>query len=415
MGDSMNPSGDSRRGIELRFILIYFWTYWMQCIHGTFLNLSLRLRHFSGTDIGLLGAVSALTGVFVTPLVGVRFDMSNNRPRFLTGLTLLCTVAFLAFRFMPSVHYLIPVAVLLAVGWQSLVPLLDSMTLSRAITGAAKHGYGGYRRWGAVGFAVAGVAVGAMVSWRGIGWIFPSYATCALVVAALVWRIPPGISRPGDRTLGTSDILDLLRLPNFRRFLIYTLIGSIGSSGCFAFRSIHLDAIGVPGFAIGLLWVLPIAAEVLCFTAAQSLLRRWGTGPLILAGRLTGAARWWLLSVVPYSPWLFLTETLHGPSFSLFYPAALKFVHSEVPSRLRGTAQVLFFTSTMGLGSSIGAFVAGRLYDLAGMRPVLWIGGAVLAVAGILQVALVKHISAEEIRRGEAGASAPATGECART
>ena len=140
---------------------------------------------------------------------------------------------------------------------------------------------------------------------------------------------------------------------------------------------------------------------MLCFTIGQRLLRRWGTAPLILAGRLMGTARWWALSLMTYSPWLFLTETLHGPSFALFYPAALRFVHSEVPARLRGTAQILFFTSTMGLGSSVGAFVGGRVYDLVGMVPLLWIGGAVIAVAGVLQVALVKHISAEEIRRSE--------------
>jgi len=299
----------------------------------------------------------------------------------------------------PSVIHLIPMAVLLAIGWQSLVPLLDSVTLGKAVRGATKRGYGGYRRWGAIGFAVAAVVAGYLADWLEIGSLFPAYVACGLLVAAIAWGIPPQAAPPGDKSIELANVVALLRLPNFRSFLVFTLVGSVGGSACFTFRGIHLNDIGVLTSGIGKLMVLPIIAEVVCFTVARSLLRRFGTGPLLLAGRLMGTARWWFLSFVPYSPWLFLTEILHGTSFAVFYPAALRFVRSEVPARLRGTAQIIFFTCAMGIGSSIGVFLGGRVYDTFGMRPVLWIGGTILAIGGILQVALVKHLSPEDVQR----------------
>lgn len=381
----------SSRKLELRFIGLYFWLFWLQCIYHTYLNLYLKRQGFTGTDIGVMGAAVALTGVLVMPFLGVKFDASNKRPAILASLTVLAGVAFVLFSRVPSLGLLVPLAVVLALGWLPLIPLLDTLTFSKTVTGAARHGYGGYRRWGSLGFLVAGVTVGCLAELFDLWVIFPSYLICALLVATLASGIPSQAMPMGDRTIKLSVILDLLRLSNFRRFLLFILFTSLGNGMCWPFRTIYLDSIGVPEWAIGVLWILPILAEIVCFTLARAAISRWGTRPLIMTGLAFGALRWWLLSLVTYSPLLFLTETLHGLSFALYYPAAVTFVQSEVPNRLRGTAQVLYFSCVAGIGSALGAFLGGRMFDEVGMLPVLRIGGTLVMVTGALVMMFVRE------------------------
>ncbi len=379
-------SPSSQRWLGLRFVSIYFWTFWLQCIMGTFLFLYLRRRGFTGTDIGILGATSALTGLLVTPLIGIRFDSSHNRPRFLAGLAVGCGLAFISYSLPLGPRQLIPSAVLLAAFWLPIIPLTDSLAFSKDVLSAAPQGYGGYRRWGSIGFAVAGVAVGALAKTVGLKAIFPAYFACALICAALSLGIPRGAIPAGDKTLKLGAVLDLLRIRRFRLFLGIMLLSFAGSSACFSFRAIYLDSIGVPESVIGALYVLPIAAEVVCFSYARHLAERFGPMPLIAAGLSLSTARWWILSFMSYSPFLFLTEILHGVSFAVFYPAALSLIGGTVPARLRGTAQILFFSSALALGGTVGSYLGGRLFDFAGMLYVLRVMGSMPVVAGLLHL-----------------------------
>lgn len=386
-----------RRGLERRFIQIYFWVFWLMCLNGTYLNLFLkRESHFTGTQIGALSGVLSATGVFLTPLIGLWFDASRDRPKFLAMLALVAGAAFLFYSLPVDWYVLLPVAVLFASGWLPIIPLLDTMASSDHVKGASSRGYGGYRRWGTVGFAVAGGAGGLLTGAVGLRAAFPLYAGCAILVAWLARGIPRHAAghraAPGTpaRLPRPADVLDLLRLPNFRRFLGVVLISSMGAGACYSFRSIYLSSIGLSDLAIGLLWLWIIPGEVICFTRAARWQERWGTGPLVTVGLIAAGLRWILLGYVNV-PLLYAVELLHGVGFAVSHPAMVGFVQREAPARLRGTAQILFFSTTVGLGSAVGAATAGRIYDVSGMRPVLWFGGGLIMLGGLLQTLVVRH------------------------
>jgi PPP family 3-phenylpropionic acid transporter len=386
----MDDGKGATRGLELKFINLYFWVFWLQCTQSTYLNLFLKRNGLTGTEIGILGSASSLIGVLVTPFIGVRFDCSPRRPAFLARLALLAGASFALYAFPRSLLLLLPLSMILAASWGPLIPLLDSLTLSQVVTRASRLGYGGYRRWGSLGFALGGLLVGFLAGRVGLGVIFPAYLACALLVAWLARGIPKEAAPAVRDEIHLSAIADLLRIKPFRTFLLVILFSYAGNSGCWAFRAIYLDSIGVPAVAIGALWILPIIAEVACFSVARRLIERFGTTKLMSLGILLGVMRWWLLSLQRWTPLLFVTEILHGLSFAVFYPGAVAYVSSVVPARLRGTAQIMYFSSTAGLGGAVGVFVAGRIYDVAGVRPVLWIGGAMGVITSILILALVK-------------------------
>ena len=388
------------RSLELRFIQLYFWIYWLQCINGTYLNLYLnKVSGFSGTQIGILSGVFSASGVVLSPLIGIRFDGSRKRPAFLAVLALLTGAAFCVYAAPVPWYAFLPVAVAFACGWIPLVPLMDSTASTELVSGASRLGYGGYRRWGTVGFALAGGVAGQLTGWWGLWTVFPAFAACALMVAWQARGIPEHVTthrasgsagRNSPRVPDPSAVLHLLRMPNFRNFLGVVLLASVGAGACYTFRAIYLSEIGLSNRAIGTLWLLIVPGEVVCFSCASAWRERWGTGPLVTFGLVTAGVRWVLLSFVNV-PVLYLVELLHGIGFAVYYPAAVAFVQREVPPHLRGTAQVLFFSTAAGIGTALGAAGAGRMYDLVGMRPVLWFGGGLQILGGILQFLLVRH------------------------
>lgn len=367
------------------------------CINGTYLNLFLkREAGFTGTEIGYLAGTLSITSLLLTPLIGIRFDHATNRPAFLAGLVFVAGGAFCAYASPVAWYWLVPVAVVFACGWPPLIPLVDTIASSEHVSGASRHGYGGYRRWGSVGFALAGPVAGQIVRWWGIRSIFLAYASCAVVVAWLMNGIPARAAAGHQPTGGPgrvprpSDILELLYLPNFRRFLAVVIFSSIGSAACYQFRAIYLSSIGMSDVAIGRLWLLIIPGEVLCFTFAARWQRRFGTGPLVMTGLILSGLRWILLGYVRI-PVLYAVELMHGIGFAVYSPAAVSFVQREAPPHLRGTAQILFFSTAAGLGTAVGSVIAGHIYDALGMRSVLWWGGSLLIIGGLLQMLLVRH------------------------
>jgi len=385
----------SQRSLELRFIQIYFWTYWLQNINTTYLNLYLKKASgLTGTQIGILSSVLFAAGIFLTPLIGLRFDHTRNRPRFLSMLAILAGASFCAYALPVPWYALIPVGVAFACGWLPVVPLTDSLANTPEVTAASPRGYGGYRRWGTIGFALAGALSGWLTGNVGLWSFFPLYVFCALVVAWYVRGIPgrvaAGPHQPGSRVPAPRDILDLLKQKNFRRFLGIVLVASVGGSACYTFRSIYLSSIGIPDSVIGYMWALIIPGELVCFTLATKWRERWGAGPLVTAGLVVNGLRWILLSFVNV-PLLYAVEILHGVGFALYWPAAVNFVQTEAPPRLRGTAQILFFSTAAGIGNAIGAVVGGRIFDVYGPKPVLWFGGTLFIIGGVMQALFVKH------------------------
>jgi PPP family 3-phenylpropionic acid transporter len=396
----MTTGDGENRSLERRFIQLYFWIYWLQCINGTYLNLYLKkVSGFSGTEIGILSGVFSAAGVVLSPLIGIKFDSSRRRPGFLATLAVLAGVSFCLYAAPVPWYTFFPLAVMFACGWLPIVPLTDSIASSERVSGASRHGYGGYRRWGTVGFALAGGLTGQLTGAVGLWAVFPAYAACAFVVAWLARGIPEHVTGhvPKDhkaavasRIPDPSAVLQLLKLPNFRMFLAVILLSSVGAGACYTFRSIYLSSIGLSDRAIGMLWLLIVPGEVFCFTMAARWQKRWGTGPLVTFGLVIAGIRWVLLSFVNV-PVLYLVEILHGIGFAVYYPAAVGFVQRETPPHLRGTAQILFFSTAAGIGTAIGAAAAGRIYDLVGMREVLWFGGGLQIIGGVLQSVLVRH------------------------
>jgi len=380
----MPNTAPGHRQLERRFNSLYFWSYWLLGIHMTFLNLWLKREGLSGTAIGTLSAVMSVVAILFTPVLGPRFDASRRQPSFLAWLAVLSGVFYSFFAFNLPYWALCLAMAGLSFCWTPLTPFLNSMALhSRAAT-AASRGFGGYRRWGSAGFAVAGAATG-WLSWAtGLWIIFPAYLLCALGTAFLSSGIPRASVTPHAEKSGLVQAMrQLIRLPVFRALALLSFVYAIGNSICWGFRAIYLDSIGVPERHIGQLWFLPIFAEMIALTYNDWLVDRIGAPRLILFGTVAGGLRWVLLSFVTSLPAVYTVEILHGVSFALYIIGFMEIIRHLIPARLSTTSQLLLSSSASGTGGALGAVAGGLLFDHVGVIPQLRIGGIILALSGL--------------------------------
>jgi len=92
------------------------------------------------------------------------------------------------------------------------------------------------------------------------------------------------------------------------------------------------------------------------------------------------AVRMWGYSFTSQPQIAVLFQLLHGPTFAAIWMAGVAYVAEIAPPGLGNTAQGLFTGVVMGLGSAMGAFVGGFLYQSVGFSTMyLWAGIAVLA------------------------------------
>ena len=67
------------------------------------------------------------------------------------------------------------------------------------------------------------------------------------------------------------------------------------------------------------------------------------------------------------APWqVLIINLLHGLTFSLMWTAGVAYANQLAPPGLGATAQGVFAGTVMGLGSALGAFSGGIIYDAYG-------------------------------------------------
>ncbi len=259
------------------------------------------------------------------------------------------------------------------------VPLYEATLAQLLNTGEGRIDtarYGRVRVWGSVGFIIAVTAFGALLQWVGIG-IFPWFVAVMngmLLVAAL--RLPPspdGVQHDSP----APPVLPLLRLPAVRWFFASIFWTVLAHSSVYAFLSLYLVSLGYRKSAVGALWAVSIAVEIVFFWTQGRWFGRlrphaWlqvagATTMLRFAATAAGGA-WW--------PVLVVAQASHAVTFAAHHSACIALVHRHFPGRLRGRGQALYTTLGYGLSGVIGGVGGGWVIQRLGFGAVFWLAAA---------------------------------------
>jgi PPP family 3-phenylpropionic acid transporter len=391
--------------------LTLFWFTYFGSLGIFFPYFSLYLREnagLSGTQLGMILAVSPLMGMIAQPLWGQVADRTGARSRVLAFLTLGTALGYAALGLAEGFWMiLIAVAALAFVG-TAVFPLMTSVSLA-ILRDQGRHAFGRVRVWGTIGYFIiilvfpwflglyersgVGYSTAREVSQPGLGFMFPMTATLVLLSALIAFFLPQkgAVALRAER----GDWRELMRNRAFLRFLLFALSAHFLMHGPMWLFPLFVRSRGGDLDMIRAMWILMLTFEVPLVLLTGSGLKRLGARGLLVTGVVAGGLRWTLSALLTDPVWLFAVQALHGVTVVGLNLGSPLYLDSVAPERLRSTAQGILSMVGMGIAGIASNTVAGWLVDRGGtdnLYLICGLGGLTLGlVSGWLLPAKAKR------------------------
>lgn len=368
----------------LRLALFYAAFFAAAGLYLPFFPVWLSAKGLDAAAIGIVLAVPQFLRLAAIP-AGTRLaDRHGALKGPLVATTLIAVIAVLLVAFAEGFAVILSAVALLTIFSAPMLPLGDTYALKGLA--ARGLGYGPVRLWGSVAFMAAnlggGLILGSVAPVQLIWPILVGY--CALALAALA-LVPMSGAPRADAPASRGH----LRNPAFLAVMTAAALTQASHAVYYGFSTLAWSAQGLSGGAIGALWALGVAAEIVLFALAGRLPALSAT-TLIALGAAGGVLRWTAMALDPPAMVLPLLQILHALSFGAAHLGTMAYLAKAAPEGSRAAAQGDVATAG-GIAMALATALAGWLYQRYG-------GAAYAAMAGLALVGGVFALLAARAR-----------------
>jgi len=328
----------------------YFFYFVLIGVYIIYLPKMVTEQGMSATQVGVIYAAAPMMR-FILPFLFRRFISLDARVYRITlvmmlGVSLLFGVTVHAFPLYLMTNLLFGAAM------GAILPYVDTLAL-QVIT---REHYGKVRLWGSIGFIMIALWLGQVLETIDQTFAYLAAASLLTVTAGLyLVRFDPHLDTPINRTEEKN-----FALKKYWAFWISAFLLQVSYGGFYNFFTIYETAHGFSQTTISYLWSFGVVCEIAMLYFQGPLLRRNLLGIIQLA-TFSAVIRWALLWLWPDTLWIaYASQTLHAVSFALYYTATIAYVYRLYSQKK--LAQQFYLGITFGLGGSVGALLAGRIY-----------------------------------------------------
>jgi PPP family 3-phenylpropionic acid transporter len=387
--------------------LTLFWFTYFGSLGIFYPYFTLYLREnagLTGTQVGMVLAISPLIGMIAQPLWGQVADRTGARTRVLAFLTLGTALGYLGLGYARGFwSIVIAMSALAAVG-TAVFPLMTSVSLA-ILRDAGRHAFGRVRAWGTVGYFILVLilpwllasiphanqaAAGANVAQPALGLMFPLTASLVLVSAFIAFLLPKK-GAVGWRA-ARGDWRELLHNRAFVRFLGFSLLAHFLMHGPMWLLPIFIRARGGDLSTIRNMWILMLIVEIPLVLSTGSGLKRLGARGLLIAGVTIGGLRWILSALIVDTTLLFAVQALHGVMVVGLNLGSPLYLDVVAPEKLRSTAQGILSMVASGLAGILSNLTAGWLVDYSGVNLLYLLCGIGSLTLGVLSYWILPYV-----------------------
>ena len=351
----------------------------------TFLPAYLRGLGLSGTEISTVFAVTPLFALALPLAWAYLADRTHSHAKVLRAVVCGAWLGFVPMLFARRFPVIVAGWALYASFSVAVGGLADAFAVARVRAGAV---YGRLRLWGSVGYVVAAVLVGALLTARGrpadrlvplAMWLALG---CAFAAALRLRGAGEAAVRPH-----AADVWALLHDRRLRLLLAIAALHWICMAPYNVYFGVFLEDIGLRPLSWALAYSTGVVMEVVVLMTFHRLQARFTLPALLAAAFAVSAARWLAIAFARGPAALIALQALHGMTFGMFWSAAIALVAATVPPPLRATGQALLVIA-INVGAALGNAITGRIYDAHGAR-LLFLLAAIgeLAPLGVVLVA----------------------------
>lgn len=344
-----------------------------------------RELHFSPALIGQLMAVTVIPRLLAPCFWGHVADRSGRALAVVRLGVFMLALLWLALAFTTDYRWLALWLLACTFFQNAVMAPFEAVTLAHLAERRTQ--YGRIRLWGSLGFMAMVAGLGVVFDHISLQWL-PLVLCGAALLAWLVSLSVPDAPCPRP-VRQRGSVWAVLRRREVAAFLGGGLLLQAAHAPYYAFYSLFLESHGYSHQAIGALWALGMAAEVLAFTRLHRWLGRWGARPVLLGAMLLAAGRWWGIGLGADHPGVLVAmQLLHAASFAAVHAASVQLVTLHFGEAHRGQGQAVYGMA-WGVGASLGAWAAGCAWNSLG-APAVFAAAAGLSLLGWFWVVRVK-------------------------
>jgi PPP family 3-phenylpropionic acid transporter len=382
----VTETSDARQALAPRLGFLYAAVFLVVGCYLPYLPVWFKWRELAADQIAILLAAPLYVRVVFTPAISFVADRLGNRRLILILLAWGSLAAFGLLWVSAGFWQMLCAAILLAINWTTIMPLIETM----AISGIRKSGldYGRVRLWGSLSFIAASLGAGGVIQVWGAGAVLPMLVSATTLMVLGAYLVPKDLdssrisgATPANR-LRVRDGFALMQAPLFLVFLLAASMIQGSHAFLYAFGSLHWRAQGFAGGTIGALWSIGVIAEVALFAVSGRVMAWTGSTPLMVLAAGAAILRWGLFAFDPPIWATGLLQTLHALTFGATHLASINFLTHAVPEDRLATAQGLYAAVVAGVVMGSVTIACGPLYRLLG-------GEAYAVMAFIAGVGLV--------------------------
>lgn len=361
-----------------RFALFYFAYFAALGAYTPYIGRFVAALGHGGYVVGAMLALWYGSRILAPPAWSAVLARSLRPGWWLIAGCALALASFGGFAVVRSALGLLVVMAVFGLFYNAVMPQFEAMTLTAL--GPNNHLYGRIRVWGSIGFLLAAGSYGALLDRFGdaaFPWLtLPLLA--AMLGAAWLHRGEPAAAGP---RAGAGTARPRLHL-GAARFLAMALLMQMGFGPFYVFFTLHVQAQGHDGTAVGMLWALGVLAEIAMFWQAPALIARFGAVRLMHVCLLATVGRWVLTALYAGSLFvLALAQATHALSFAVFHACCMRQMAEYFPGERMAAGQSLLYGFSSGVGGVLGAVGAAAMWERGGGRWAFLAGAAATLLA----------------------------------
>ena len=344
----------------------------------------LKDHGLTGIKIGIILSITPVMMFLVQPFYGMLADRLGYKKCLLLS-SFLASISYVFYLFNGGFAYLFVVTVFMALFYNTIQPILDSLSLKLVKTNPA-FSYGTLRIAGAAGWAFTGIVVGHYIDTINTTVIFIFSAVSMLLTFIFSFSLKPDREK---ETPSTSYSFKNIKEVFGNRVLIFLLtcvfLISAGATTIWNFYSIYMKENGASASLVGYGISFQGLCELPLFYFSAKIIGRFGIRTTLLITVFATALRLLLYSAVKNPNAAIFIEVLHGISWSLFWVVCVEYVNKLVREDWRATGQSLLYAAYYGAGAIAGNFWTGYLYDTKmKVAQIFLLNAGIVSFVGIL-------------------------------
>jgi PPP family 3-phenylpropionic acid transporter len=339
----------------------------------SFFNIHFSNLGYTSTQIGTINSVARGVALFILPIWGMASDNFKANKRVLQ-FAIFGTMAF-SLMFLTTSNFMIIIIlmVFLSSFMNPIRPLYDSLLFSN-LGEEGQNKYGRYRLWGSIGYTIIVPVLGYFLEGTNVSNTFYVMAGLLFLTLLISTRLPKNkvqeatTDQKQEENEGGrfANIGKLFENKLFVAFLIYVFFMQITMNGNLTYFPLYVLEYGGKEGLFGLTKMVGSISEILILIFSDKILDRFNIKHIFGVSSSAFVIRWLLLGFFPMRSIFLGSQILHSLSFGLFYVTCVNFINKVTKDDVKSTAQNVFTSVYIGLGSIVGNMVGGVIFDRLG-------------------------------------------------